>query len=82
MDRVVKTVRFPKAILNEIDEISSGKKTSFTEFITNAAVAYLRELKFIEKVSESAGCWNSEKHPELADGVEKYVSKIRKGRKF
>jgi hypothetical protein len=82
LERIVKTLRFPKILIDEINIVSYKKKLNFTEFITNAVVAYLRELNFTEKISESAGSWNLEKHQELMEGTEEFIRKIRKGREF
>ena len=82
MDRVIKTMRFPKYLLDEIESISMYKKLNFTEFMTNAAQAYIKEIKFTEAVNESAGAWSTSSHPELEKGTEDYIRTIRKGRKF
>jgi hypothetical protein len=82
MDRVIKTMRFPKYLMDEIDSISSYKKINFTEFMTNAAQTYIREIKFAEAIHESAGAWNESSHPELETGTEDYIRNMRKGRKF
>ena len=82
MDRVIKTMRFPRYLMEEIEIVSSCKKINFTEFMTNAAQAYLREIKFTEAVTESAGAWNINNHPELEKGTEDYIRQMRKGRKI
>jgi metal-responsive CopG/Arc/MetJ family transcriptional regulator len=82
MERIMKTLRFPKNLIEEIDSISLIKKTSFTDFITTAVRSYIDQLKFTESVAESAGAWSVKNHPELSDGTEKYVRKMRKGRQF
>jgi len=82
MERIMKTLRFPKNLIDEIDSISAIKKTNFTDFITTAVRSYIDQLKFSESVAESAGAWSVKSHPELSDGTEKYLREIRKGRKF
>jgi hypothetical protein len=82
MNRVIKTMRFPKYLMDEIKLISTYKKINFTEFMTNAAQAYINEIKFAEAVNESAGAWNVSSHPDLEKGTEDYIIKIRKGRKI
>lgn len=82
MDRIIKTLRFPKRLIDEINSISAAKKMNFTDFVTSAVEAYLRELKFTEAVRESSGAWNLNAHSELKQGTEEYIRKIRKGRKF
>ncbi|MCE5329129.1 hypothetical protein LLG07_02180 [bacterium] len=80
VDRVIKTMRFPKYLMGEIESISAYKKINFTEFMTNAAQAYIREIKFSEAINESAGAWSASSHPELEKGTEDYIRKMRKGR--
>ncbi len=82
MERVVKTLRFPKILLEEIDAVLSKDNMNFTDFITVAAKTYLRGLKFTEAVKESAGAWDLKNHPELKEGSGSYVRKIREGRGF
>ena len=78
----MKTLRFPKNLIDEIDSISAAKKTNFTDFITTAVRSYIDQIKFSESVAESAGAWSVKNHPELLKGTEKYLREIRKGRKF
>ena len=82
MDRIIKTMRFPKYLMDEIELISAYKKINFTKFMTNAAQAYIKEIKFAEAVNESAGAWSASRHPELEKGTEDYIRKMRKGRKI
>ena len=82
MERVVKTLRFPKNLLEEIDTLLNKENMNFTDFITNAAKSYLTSLKFTEAVKESAGAWDLKNHPELKDGLDNYIRKLREGRNF
>ena len=82
MERIIKTLRFPKNLIEEIDSIAIAKKINFTEFVTTAVRSYIDQLKFSEAIGESAGAWSIKSHPELEDGTEKYIRKMRKGRKF
>ena len=82
MERIIKTLRFPKNLIDEIEEVSSEKKINFTEFVTGAVINYLREIRFTEAVSESAGSWDIKKHPELEKSTQHYVRNLRKGRKL
>lgn len=81
MSKIVKTIRFSKDLINEIDSISTKQKTNFTEFVKTAIESYIRGLKFTDAVNESAGAWVYKNHPELKEGTEKYIRKVRKGRK-
>jgi len=82
MERIVKTLRFPKILLEEIDVVLNKDNMNFTDFITIAAKSYLRALKFTEAVKESAGAWDLKDHPELQEGSDNYIRKIREGRGF
>jgi len=82
MERVVKTLRFPKDLLEEIDALLNKENMNFTDFITIAVKSHLMSLKFAEAVKESAGAWDLKNHPELKDGSKNYIRKIREGRSF
>ncbi|MBI5207312.1 MAG: hypothetical protein HY934_05910 [Candidatus Firestonebacteria bacterium] len=82
MKRVVKTLRFPETVLNEIKPIINKQNTNFTGFVISAIENYVNTLKFTESVNKSFGAWNSNPHPELNNGVEQYIRDIRKGRTF
>jgi metal-responsive CopG/Arc/MetJ family transcriptional regulator len=70
MERVVKTLRFSKDLLEEIDTLLNKENMNFTDFITIAAKFYLSSLKFTEAVKESAGAWDLKNQPELKEGSE------------
>lgn len=82
MGKIVKTIRFPEDLINEINSISAAKKTNFTDFVKTAIESYIRGLKFTEAVKESSGAWSLKNHPELREDSEEYIRKIRKGRKL
>ena len=80
MERIVKTIRFPKKLIEEVNQVSSWKNMNFTDFVTVAIKNYLREIRFTEAVSESSGVWELQKHPELKDGTEEFIKSLRRGR--
>lgn len=80
MERIVKTIRFPKELIEEVNQVSSWKNMNFTDFVTDAIKNYLREIRFTEAVSESSGVWELQKHPELKDGTEEFIKSLRRGR--
>jgi len=80
--KITKTIRFPEDLIREIKTISAERDENFTEFVQSAIKAYIRGLRFIDAVNESAGAWDINNHPELKEGSEKYVRKVRKGRKY
>ncbi len=79
--KITKTMRLPEDLIREIKTISGARNENFTEFVQTAIETYIRGLRFAEAVSESAGAWDLNKHPELKQGSEKYIRKVRKGRK-
>lgn len=81
MAKVTKTMRFPEDLVREIKNISAERDENFTEFVQSAIKAYIRGLRFSDAVNESAGAWDLNKHPELKEGSDKYIRKVRKGRK-
>ena len=80
MERIVKTIRFPKKLIEEVNQVSSWKNMNFTDFVTDAIKNYLREIRFTEAVSGSSGVWELQKHPELKDGTEEFIRRLRRGR--
>ena len=81
MKRIVKTVRFPESILEEIRPIMNKNNLNFTEFIIESVRTYTRILNYTDGVDKSFGAWKNRSHPELKDGVNSYIRKVRKGRK-
>jgi hypothetical protein len=80
MKSVVKTIRFPLDILEEIRPMMDKTNLNFTKFITEAIKVYMRILEYTEVVNKSFGIWKKSKHPELAKGVNSYIRQMRKGR--
>ena len=65
----------PEELVKEIDRISGKRKRS--QFITQAVRKEIRRLKFLQAVKETAGAWKDEDHPELKEGVDKWVRGLR-----
>ena len=80
MERIVKTIRFPKKLIEEVNVVSSWKNMNFTDFVMDAVKNYLREIKFTTAVSESSGVWDLQKHPELKEGTATFIRNQRRGR--
>lgn len=80
MKRIVKTIRFPDAILEGIRPVMKRNNLKFTEFIIEAINTYMRVQKFSEGVIKSFKAWKKGNHPELKKGITNYVRNIRKGR--
>lgn len=80
MERVVKTIRFPGDILEQMRPFMKKNRMNFTSFVIEAIKNYIRELKYKDGIESSFGAWEKEDHPELAGGVEHYVRNMRRGR--
>jgi len=82
LDKIVKTIRFPKQLIEEVNVVSAWKNMNFTDFVMDAVKNYLREISFTEVVSESFGAWDLQKHPELKEGTTAFIRNQRRGRRL
>lgn len=80
MKSVVKTIRFPLNVLQDIRPIMDKTSMNFTKFTIEAIKTYVDILEYTAVINESFGIWKGNNHPELAKGVNNYVRKLRKGR--
>ena len=80
MERVVKTIRFPGDILEQMRPFMNKKNLNFTDFVIEATKNYIRALKYRDGINSSFGAWKNGDHPEFIEGVDNYVRKMRKGR--
>ena len=46
--------------------------------VAEALKKELKSIKLKKALKESFGAWKSEHHPELAEGTDKYIRRIRK----
>lgn len=65
----------PEELIREVDRLSGKRKRS--QFITQAIKKEIQRLNYISAVRETAGIWKEEDHPELKDGSENWVRKLR-----
>ena len=65
----------PEELIREVDRLSGKRKRS--QFITQAIKREIQRLNYIMAVKETAGTWETEDHPELKDGSETWVRKLR-----
>ncbi len=82
MERVVKTIRFPADVLQEIRPIMKKEKLNFTAFMIEAAKNYIRASKYKDGINNSFGAWSDDDHPELKNGADNYIRDLRKSRTF
>ena len=80
MERVVKTIRFPGDILEQMRPLMNRKRMNFTSFVIEAIKSYIRELKYREGIEKSFGAWRNDDHPELAEGTDRYIRNMRRCR--
>ena len=65
----------PEELIREVDRLSGKRKRS--QFIVRAIKKEIQRLNYISAVRETAGIWEEEDHPELKDGSENWVRKLR-----
>ena len=66
----------PESLVSEIDRIVGKRGRS--EFLTQAAEKELRRLQQIKALEGAAGAWKDRNHPELKNGVSRWVRELRK----
>jgi hypothetical protein len=59
-------VTFPTQLVDELDALVPARKRS--EVIAAATAEYVRKLKVVNVLRETAGVWSDEDHPELVTG--------------
>jgi hypothetical protein len=57
-------VTFPEHLLDELDKLAPPRKRG--QIIVKATAEYVRKLKLLAAIKESAGAWDDASHPELA----------------
>jgi len=80
MKSVVKSIRFPKTILEDVHPIMKKNNLNFTEFVIEAIKTYIRVLNYTDGIKKSFGAWENGAHPELKKGVNSYIRNMRKSR--
>lgn len=65
----------PEELIREVDRLSGKRKRS--QFITRAIKREIQRLNYIMAVKETTGAWEEKDHPELKDGSENWVRKLR-----
>jgi hypothetical protein len=68
-------VQFPPDLIAEVDRLAGkGKRTAFLVDLARREVKRRRLLKILE---DAEPIWKDEDHPELAEGVNEWVRKMR-----
>ncbi|MBN1579596.1 MAG: hypothetical protein JXA89_02760 [Anaerolineae bacterium] len=70
-------VTFPEQLLNELDELVPPRKRS--QVIVMATTEYVRKLKLLSAIKETAGAWDEASHPELATpaDIDRWIREMR-----
>ena len=70
-------VTFPAELLEDLDELAPPRKRS--QIIVAATAEYVRRLKLLAVLKETAGAWDDESHPELAspEDIDRWLRQIR-----
>lgn len=66
----------PKDILDDLKKSVPRKEQS--KVVAEAIKKELKRIKLERALEESFGVWNDNNHPELAEGTDKYIRKLRK----
>jgi len=68
--------QLPEELLNEL-RATVGKREQ-SRFVSGALRKELQRVRQLKAIDETFGCWRDGEHPELANGIDKFV---RSGRK-
>lgn len=66
----------PEDLLDELKKNIAKREQS--KFVTEAVRKELKRLKFEKALESSFGAWKDKYHPDLKNGTEKYMRKLRK----
>lgn len=68
-------VTLPEDLLSEIDRLVGERGRS--AFLSEIVQQEIQRRKLLAAVRDARGCWNTENHPELLDGSEAFVERLR-----
>lgn len=70
-------VAFPVQLLEDLDRLAPPRKRG--QIIVAATADYVRKLKLLAAIKETAGSWDDESHPELAtpEDIDRWLRQIR-----
>jgi hypothetical protein len=70
-------VTFPARLLEDLDKVAPPRKRS--QIIVAATADYVRKLKLLMAIRETAGIWEDKSHPELAtpEDIDQWLHQIR-----
>ena len=65
----------PEDLLAEVDRLVGERGRS--AFLTEVVQREIQRRKLLAALQEARGCWKTEQHPELRDGSEPFVDRLR-----
>jgi hypothetical protein len=70
-------VVFPVRLLEDLDRLAPPRKRG--QIIVAATAEYVRRLKLLTAIKETAGAWGDESHPELStpEDIDRWLRQIR-----
>lgn len=70
-------VTFPVWLLDDLDKVAPPRKRN--QVIVTAIADYVRRLKLLAVLKETAGAWDDKSHPELAtpEDIDRWLRQIR-----
>ena len=70
-------VTFPVRLLQDLDRLAPTRRRS--QIIVAATAEYVRRLKLLTAIKETAGAWDDESHPELAtpEDIDRWLRQVR-----
>ena len=66
----------PEELAAEIDQVAGKRGRS--QFLVDAARREISRHRMIRAISQAAGSWKDEDHPELRRGASRHVAKMRR----
>jgi hypothetical protein len=70
-------IRIPEELAQELDLLAQAEHKQRTSYVVDLLWQDVRRNKQRQALKLSAGAWKPDHHPELAEGGEAYVDKIR-----
>jgi hypothetical protein len=76
MDKKYTRVALPEKLVREVDSLVGGRRRS--GFLTQVIQKELMRQRQVKALEAAAGAWKDEDHPELKQGADKWVEKLRR----
>ena len=70
-------IKIPEELAQELDRLAGAEHKAQAEYVVDLLWSAVRRDKQREALALSAGAWNPEDHPELAQGGAAHVERIR-----